>query len=99
MSWKAGTAHHLANTIPTVKHRGASISSRTGRLVRVEEKMTAAIYRDILDDGLLQSALAFEMWQRFIFNRIITLSTQLPDTGATGLSDHHHFIYLQQLPI
>lgn len=61
---KPGTTHHLANTIPTVKHGGGSIMlwgcfsvAGTGRLVRIEGKMNAAMYRDILDENLLQSAL------------------------------------------
>ncbi|KAI3366475.1 hypothetical protein L3Q82_000605 [Scortum barcoo] len=59
---KPGTAHHQANTIPTVKHGGGSImlwgcfsAAGTGRLVRIEGKMNAAMYRDILDENLLQS--------------------------------------------
>uniref|UniRef100_A0AAQ4R964 Transposase Tc1-like domain-containing protein n=1 Tax=Gasterosteus aculeatus aculeatus TaxID=481459 RepID=A0AAQ4R964_GASAC len=51
---KPGTAHHLANTIPTVKHGGGSImlwgcfsAGGTGRLVRIEGKMNAAMYRDL----------------------------------------------------
>ena len=50
-------------TIPTVKHGGGSIMLRggfsvegTGRLVRIEEKMNRAKYREILDENLLQSA-------------------------------------------
>ncbi|KAK3556624.1 hypothetical protein QTP70_010818 [Hemibagrus guttatus] len=61
---KPGTSHHLANTIPTVKHGGGSImlwgcfsAAGTGRLVRIEGKMNAAMYREILDENLLQSAL------------------------------------------
>ncbi len=53
---KPGTAHHLFNTVPTVKHGGGSImlwgcfsAARTGRLVAIEGKMNAAKYRDILD--------------------------------------------------
>uniref|UniRef100_A0AAY4E3Z2 Uncharacterized protein n=1 Tax=Denticeps clupeoides TaxID=299321 RepID=A0AAY4E3Z2_9TELE len=52
---KPGTSHHQANTIPTVKHDGGSImlwgwfsAARTWRLVRIEGKMTAAMYRDLL---------------------------------------------------
>ncbi|KAK3557586.1 hypothetical protein QTP70_030514 [Hemibagrus guttatus] len=61
---KPDTAHHLANTIPTVKHGVGSIMlwgcfsvAGTGRLVRIEGKMNAAVYRDILDGNLLQSVL------------------------------------------
>ena len=52
----------LAKTIPTVK-RGGSImlcgcfsAAGTGRLVRIEGKMNGAMYREILDENLLQSA-------------------------------------------
>ncbi|KAL1267852.1 hypothetical protein QQF64_033215, partial [Cirrhinus molitorella] len=41
-----GTAHHLSNTVPTVKHGGGSImlwscfsAARTGQLVAIEGKM------------------------------------------------------------
>uniref|UniRef100_A0A7N8Y2H6 Sleeping Beauty transposase HTH domain-containing protein n=1 Tax=Mastacembelus armatus TaxID=205130 RepID=A0A7N8Y2H6_9TELE len=60
---KPGTAHHLPNTIPTVKHGGGSImlwgcfsAAVTGRLVAIEGKMNAAKYRDILEENLFQSA-------------------------------------------
>ncbi|KAG2466302.1 TC1A transposase, partial [Polypterus senegalus] len=66
-------AHHQANTIPTVKHGGGSImlwgcisATGTGRLVRIKRKMTAAMYRDILDENLLQSALDLRLGRRFI---------------------------------
>ncbi|KAG2460963.1 TCB1 transposase, partial [Polypterus senegalus] len=73
---KPGTAHHQANTIPTVKHGGGSImlwgcfsAAGTGRLVRIKGEMTAAMYRDILDENLLQSALDLRLGQRFIFQQ------------------------------
>ena len=73
---KPGTVHHQANTIPTVKHGGGSImlwgcfsSAVTGRLVRIEGKMNAAMYRDILDENLLQSSLDLRLGQRFIFQQ------------------------------
>uniref|UniRef100_A0AAR2KY87 Uncharacterized protein n=1 Tax=Pygocentrus nattereri TaxID=42514 RepID=A0AAR2KY87_PYGNA len=46
---KPGATHHLPKTIPTVKHGGGSImlwggfpAAGTGRLVRVEEKLSGA---------------------------------------------------------
>ncbi|KAG2466903.1 TCB1 transposase, partial [Polypterus senegalus] len=73
---KTGTAHHQANTIPTVKHGGGSImlwgcfsAAKTGRLVRIKGKMTAAMYRDILDENLLQSALNLRLGRRFNFQQ------------------------------
>uniref|UniRef100_A0A8C4T6J2 Transposase n=1 Tax=Erpetoichthys calabaricus TaxID=27687 RepID=A0A8C4T6J2_ERPCA len=73
---KPGTTHHQANTIPTVKHGGGSImlwgcfsAAGTGRLVRIKGKMTAAMYRDILDENLLHSALELILGRRFIFQQ------------------------------
>ncbi|KAG2465241.1 TCB1 transposase, partial [Polypterus senegalus] len=73
---KPGTAHRQANTIPTVKHGGGSIMlwgcfsvAGTGRLVRIKGKMTAAMYRDILDENLLQNALDLRLGRRFIFQQ------------------------------
>ncbi|KAK3522444.1 hypothetical protein QTP86_011011 [Hemibagrus guttatus] len=73
---KPGTAHHLPNTIPTVKHGGGSImlwgcisATGTRRLVRIERKMNAAMYRDILDESLLQSALDLRLGRWFIFQQ------------------------------
>ena len=73
---KPGTTHHYANTIPTVKHGGGSMmlwgcftAAGTGRLVRIEGKMNAAMYRDTLDENLLQSALDLRLGRRFIFQQ------------------------------
>ncbi|KAG2461409.1 TCB1 transposase, partial [Polypterus senegalus] len=73
---KPGSAHHQANTIPTVKHGGGSImlvecfsATGTGKLVRIKGKMTAAMYGDILDENLLQSALDLRLGRRFIFQQ------------------------------
>ncbi|CAM4730116.1 unnamed protein product [Leuciscus chuanchicus] len=73
---KPGTAHHLSNTVSTVKHGGGSImlwgcfsAAGTGRLVAIEGKMNAAKYRDILDENLLQSALDLRLGRRFTFQQ------------------------------
>ena len=71
-----GTAHHLANTIPTVKPGGGSFmlwgcfsAAGTGRLVRIKGKMNAAMYREILDENVLQSALDLRLGRRFTFKQ------------------------------
>ncbi|MBN3294624.1 TCB2 transposase, partial [Polypterus senegalus] len=71
-----GTAHHLSNTVPTVKHGGGRImlwggfsAAGTGRLVAIEGKMNAAKYRDILDKNLLQSAKDLRLGRRFTFQQ------------------------------
>ena len=73
---KSGTAHHLANVIHTVKHGGSSImlpgcfsAAGAGSLVRIKKRMNAAMYRDILDVNLLQSALDLRLGRRFIFQK------------------------------
>jgi hypothetical protein len=60
---KPGTAYHLANTIPTVKHGGGGImlwgcfsAPGTGRLLRIKGKMNGAKYGEILFENLPQSA-------------------------------------------
>ncbi|KAG2455540.1 TCB1 transposase, partial [Polypterus senegalus] len=75
--WKQpGTAYHLSNTVPTVKHGGGRImlwgcfsAAGTGRLVAIEGKMNAAKYRDILDKNLLQSAKDLRLGRRFTFQQ------------------------------
>uniref|UniRef100_A0AAQ5ZFC8 PLAC domain-containing protein n=1 Tax=Amphiprion ocellaris TaxID=80972 RepID=A0AAQ5ZFC8_AMPOC len=73
---KPGTAHHLPNTIPTVKHGGGSImlwgcfsAAGTGRLVAIEGKMNVVKYRDILEENLFQSALDLRLGRRFTFQQ------------------------------
>ncbi len=73
---KPGTAHHLSNTVPTVKYGGGSImlwgcfsAAGTGRLVAIEGKMNAAKHRDILDENLLQSAQDLRLGRRFTFQQ------------------------------
>ncbi len=73
---KPGTAHHLSNTVPTVKNGVGSImlwgcfsAAGTGRLVAIEGKMNAAKYRDILDENLLQSAQDLRLGRRFTFQQ------------------------------
>ncbi len=73
---KPGTAHHLSNTVPTVKHGGGSImpvgvfsAAGTGRLVAIEGKMNVAKYRDILDENLLQSVQDLRLGRRFTFQQ------------------------------
>ena len=71
--------HHVwrkPGTIPTVKHGGGSIllwvcfsTAENGRLVRIEEKMNGAKYRQILDENLLQSAQILRPGQRFTFQQ------------------------------
>uniref|UniRef100_A0A3P8TY65 Transposase Tc1-like domain-containing protein n=1 Tax=Amphiprion percula TaxID=161767 RepID=A0A3P8TY65_AMPPE len=72
---KPRTAHHLPNTIPTVK-RGGSImlwgcfsAAGTGRLVAIEGKMNAVKYRDILEENLFLSPLDLRLDQRFTFQQ------------------------------
>ena len=63
-------------TIPTVEHGGSSImlwgcfsAAGTGKLVRIEAKMTGAMYKEILDENLLQSAQDLRLGQRFTFHQ------------------------------
>ncbi|KAK3522096.1 hypothetical protein QTP70_025274, partial [Hemibagrus guttatus] len=44
-------------------------AAETGRLVKIEGKMNVAMYRNILDVNLLQSALDFGLGRRFIFQQ------------------------------
>ncbi|MBN3293855.1 TCB2 transposase, partial [Polypterus senegalus] len=48
---------------------GCFSAAGTGRLVRIKGKMTAAMYSDILDENLLQSALDLRLGRWFIFQQ------------------------------
>lgn len=48
---------------------GCFSAAETGRLVGIEGKMNRAMYRDILDENLLQSALGLRLGQQFIVQR------------------------------
>ena len=48
---------------------GCFSAAGTGRLVRIEGKMNAAMYRDILDENLLQRALDLRLERRLIFQQ------------------------------
>lgn len=71
---KPNTAHHPKHTIPTVKHGGGNImlwgcfsSAGTGQLVRIEGKMDAAKYTQILEENLRPSARQLKMGRSFTF--------------------------------
>ena len=72
---KPGTAHHLPNTIPTVKHGGGSIRlwgcfsvAGTGELVRVKGKLNGTKNIDIYEN-LVQSAQDLRLGRRFTFQQ------------------------------
>jgi hypothetical protein len=78
---KLGTAHHLANTIPTVKHGGGNmlwgcfLAAGTGRLVRIKGKMNSAKYR-VLMNTCTRALRISDCGEGSPSNRITTLSTQ-----------------------
>ncbi|KAI4880211.1 hypothetical protein NFI96_003064 [Prochilodus magdalenae] len=66
--------YHPKNTIPTVEHGGGGImlwgcvsAHRTGRLHCVKEKMTGAMYWEILGNNLLPSVRALKMGRGWVF--------------------------------
>ncbi|KAI4904687.1 hypothetical protein NFI96_006145, partial [Prochilodus magdalenae] len=66
--------YHPKNTIPTVKHGGGGImlwgcvsAHGTGRLHCVKERMTGAMYCEILGSNLLPSVRALKMGRGWVF--------------------------------
>ncbi len=73
---KPGTAHHLSNTVPTVKHGSGSIMlwgvfqlQGQDDWLQSRERWMPAKYRDILDGNLLQSAQDLRLGRRFTFQQ------------------------------
>ena len=71
---KRNDDYNPKNTIPTVKHGGGNIRlwgvfsvKGTGRLHRIERRIDGAMYREILGDNLLPSAMTLEMGRGWVF--------------------------------
>ena len=71
--WTPNTAHHK-HTIPTMKQCGGSVmlwgcfsAAGPARLVKVEGKMNAATYSELLEDNLIQSAREQQLRRRSVF--------------------------------
>ncbi len=79
---KPGTAHHLSNTVPTVKHGGGSImlwgcvfSCRDQDDWLQSRERWCGQVQDILDENLLQSAQDLNWAEGLPSNKTMTLST------------------------
>ncbi|XDV52100.1 hypothetical protein PO909_020865 [Leuciscus waleckii] len=73
---KKNDEYHPKNTIPTVKHGGGSImlwgcfsAHGTGRLHCIKERMTGAMYCEILGNNLPPSVRALKMGRGWVFQR------------------------------
>ncbi|KAI5103666.1 hypothetical protein C0J45_7247 [Silurus meridionalis] len=71
---KKNDEYHPKNTIPTVKHGGGSImlwgcfsAHGTGRLHCIKERMTGAMYCEILGNNLLPSVRVLKMGRGWVF--------------------------------
>lgn len=75
--WRTkNTAHDEKNVVPTVKHGGGSLmfwgcmsSAGTGSLIRVDGRMNAAHYQEILRQGLLPSVKKLKMKRGWILQQ------------------------------
>ena len=101
---KPGTAHHLANTIPTVKHGDVSImlwecfsATGTGRLVRIEAKMNGVKDRTLMKT--CSRALRTSDWgEGSPSNRTTTLSTQPRQRRSHFGTSLNVFVWPSQSP-
>ena len=71
---KRNAEYNHKNTIPTVKNGGGNLmlwgcfsAKGTGRLHRIEGRMNAAMYREILGNNLLPSVRALKMGRGWVF--------------------------------
>jgi hypothetical protein len=72
--WRGRNAtYDPKNTIPTVKHGGGNMlwgsfsAQWTGQLHRIKRTMDGAMYRQILGENLLSSAMALKMGHGLVF--------------------------------
>ncbi|KAI5621599.1 hypothetical protein C0J50_18656, partial [Silurus asotus] len=72
--WRKKDEYHPKNTIPTVKHGGGSIllwgcfsAHGTGRLHCIKERMTGAMYCEMLGNNLIPSVRALKVGRGWVF--------------------------------